>query len=479
LKRGCSVITQGTIRVRFAPSPTGHLHIGGVRSAMFNWLFARHTGGTFLIRVEDTDTQRSSQAYVDSQLRSLEWVGLVPDEPIVFQLQRQTEHLAAAQRLMQQGLAYPCFCQPREADDVINDLELGQGHKYPGTCRSKAYTQDDLLQPHAVRFKLPSDLTAVTFDDIILGSITTPADQLDDFVIIRRDGTPIYNFCVVVDDIHMKITHVIRGQDHVSNTPKQVLYYRALGAQLPQFAHIPLILNPNGGKLSKRDAAVSVEDYRLNGYLPDALINYLVRLGWSHGDQEIFTREELVQFFTLDTVGKKGGVFDTKKLQWLNGIYMRQKSTQELLEALNHIDPGLTAQLSQLWQSDQLTRLVDLYKERAVLLTDLHRDIAACANDPQVIDLALISKWQTAATKPALKTFMTKLEALAELTHETLIAAANESCTEHTIKLVALAQPLRLALVGSITSPGVFDLISVLGKERSVKRINKLVDSLE
>src|SRR5579872_4717355 len=243
------------IRVRFAPSPTGHLHIGGIRTALFNWLFARHTGGKYLLRIEDTDIVRSKQEYLDSQLASLRWLGLEPDEPIVYQLARSHEHIAAAKKLMEQGKAYPCFCPPKDAEQVVHDLDLGIGSKYDGTCRDKTYTIEDLKKPHAIRFKLSHDIDTVEFEDVILGTIKTPADQMDDFIIIRRDGTPIYNFCVVVDDIFMRITHVIRGQDHVSNTPKQVLYYHALGANVPLFAHIPLILGPAGNKLSKRDAS--------------------------------------------------------------------------------------------------------------------------------------------------------------------------------------------------------------------------------
>jgi len=227
------------VRVRFAPSPTGHLHLGSARSAMFNWLFARHHGGINLLRVEDTDVLRSTPEFLASQLRSLEWLGLMPDEPLVYQMSRVQEHHKAAHQLMEKDLAYPCFCPPRAADDVVHDLEEGIGNKYSGACRNKAYTPQDLQQPHALRFKVPSNLETVTFDDLILGTIKVAADQIDDFIIIRRDGTPIYNFCVVVDDIFMQITHVIRGQDHISNTPKQVVLYQALGATLPQFAHIP------------------------------------------------------------------------------------------------------------------------------------------------------------------------------------------------------------------------------------------------
>lgn len=467
-----------SVRVRFAPSPTGHLHVGGARSAMFNWLFARHTGGTYFLRVEDTDVLRSTKEYLESQLKSLEWLGLLPDQPLVYQMTRVQEHLKAAQSLIDQGLAYPCFCPPRAADDVTSDLEQGIGNKYPGTCRDKPYTPQDLQQPHAIRFKLPSDLVDVQFSDLILGPIYVKAEQLDDYVIIRRDGTPIYNFCVVVDDIFMNITHVIRGQDHISNTPKQILLYRALGSKEPQFAHIPLILGPGGAKLSKRDAAVSVEEYRMQGYLPDALFNYLIRLGWSHGDQEVFTKDELVQYFDLNHVGKKGGMFDLKKLQWLNSVYMRAADAGTILTHLAAVNPTYQQDVEGLWQKEQLYKLIDEYKQRAVTLVELYHNLVSLAQHPTNLDLKLIEKWHTAATPLLLNDFVAGLSQLSVIDHDTLLALAQTVCERHGSKLVQIAQPLRLALTGSIVSPGVFELIAILGPVVATLRINELIKIL-
>jgi len=466
------------IRVRFAPSPTGHLHIGGIRSAMFNWLFARHTGGKYLLRIEDTDVARSKQEYLDSQLASLRWLGLEPDEPIVYQLARGHEHIAAAKKLMEQGKAYPCFCPPKDADQVVHDLDLGIGSKYAGTCRDKTYTLEDLQQPHAIRFKIPVGLETVVFEDIILGTITVNIDQMDDFIIIRRDGTPIYNFCVVVDDIFMRITHVIRGQDHVSNTPKQVLYYHALGAQVPLFAHIPLILGPAGNKLSKRDASVSVEEYRTHGFMADALANYLVRLGWAHGDLEIFTKEEIIGLFTLDGVGKKGAIFDTKKLEWLNGVYIRKTEPQVLMDCIKSMNPESFETIKSLWTPDLLDRLLQEYKQRAVTLCEIARDITALASDPVLLDLSLLTKWHTEKTVLLVKDFLDALQSVTVLDHEQLLATAKAVCEKNQDKLVNLAQPLRLAVTGSVTSPGVFELIAVLGRERASKRITTLLAQL-
>jgi len=464
------------IRVRFAPSPTGHLHIGGIRTALFNWLFARHTGGKYLLRIEDTDIVRSKQEYLDSQLASLRWLGLEPDEPIVYQLARSHEHITAAKKLMEQGKAYPCFCPPKDAEQVVHDLDLGIGSKYDGTCRDKTYTIEDLKKPHAIRFKLSHDIDTVEFEDVILGTIKTPADQMDDFIIIRRDGTPIYNFCVVVDDIFMRITHVIRGQDHVSNTPKQVLYYHALGANVPLFAHIPLILGPAGNKLSKRDASVSVEEYRAQGFTVDGLANYLIRLGWSHGDLEIFTREEIVPLFTLDSIGKKGAIFDIKKLEWLNGVYIRKTEPKVLMEQIKAMNTEYALDLEGLWTQEKLYQLLHEYKQRAVTLREIYKDIVAFAQHPE-LDLSLITKWRNEKTVLLVKDFLHVLHDVT-LDHEHLLNAAKTVCDRHQEKLVNLAQPLRLALTGSVTSPGVFELIIILGREHAMKRISTLLEQL-
>ena len=471
--------TPSNVRVRFAPSPTGHLHIGGARSAIFNWLFARHCGGMYLVRVEDTDVARSTKEYLTSIVRSLEWLRLESDQPLVFQMERVEVYRKAARQLMEQGLAYPCFCAPRGAEEVISDLDHGHGSKYDGTCRDKPYTQQDLAQkPYAIRFRVPENQPAVTFNDLVLGSVSVEPDQFDDYIIMRRDGTPIYNFCVVVDDIFMKITHVVRGQDHVSNTPKHILLYQAFGVQPPQFAHIPLILGPSGAKLSKRDAAVSVEEYRMQGYMADALFNYLVRLGWAHGDQEVFTRQELIDLFTLEHVGKKGAVFDIKKLQWLNGVYMRAASPESLLEQLQAISPAYVHELHTHWNDEQLTRLINEYKQRAVTLLELHRGIATLAHNPAELDVQLIKKWYSAATATLLQAFADELATLDDVQHDALVAIAQRLTAAAGLKLVDIAQPLRLALTGGVVSPGIFELIAVLGKERSCARIRKLIEVL-
>ncbi len=425
--------TNSNIRVRFAPSPTGHLHVGSVRVAIFNYLFARHHGGTYLLRIEDTDKQRSKQEYVDSQLASLQWLGLMPDEEPLLQSTRLQAHQDAAAKLVAEDKAYPCFCAPREA----------AGHsQYDGTCRDKEFSEAELAKPHAIRFKLPQTQGELTFVDAIRGPISVAYDQLDDFIIVRSDGNPIYQLVVVLDDMHQGITHVIRGEDHISNTPKQILLYQALGAPLPRFAHLPLILGPSGNRLSKRDAAVSVTEYKDQGYLPDALTNYLVRLGWAHGDQEIFTKDELVQYFDLDAVGKKGAMFDVTKLQWLNGNYIRGKTPKKLLDAIGDIAGEYDNKLATIYDEKKLHMLITLYQERAVTLVELAQKMLALAEAPQSYDLSLIKKWRTDALAAVLGEFGARVQKNNTLTHDDLLAVAKELCAQYEIKLVQLAQPL-------------------------------------
>lgn len=468
------------IIVRFAPSPTGHLHIGSVRVAIFNWLYARHNNGTYLMRVEDTDTQRSTKEFLDSQIDSLRWLNLLPDEPIVYQMSRVEEHKKVINKLLDLGFAYPCFCDPQELEQKRQEREaLGRAYKYEGTCRHKKYTQEDLKKPHAIRFKIPDNLSFLEFNDLIRGLVRIESDQLDDFIIMRRDGAPTYNFVVVVDDIFMKITHVIRGEDHIPNTHKQILIYQALNANIPVFAHLPLILGPAGNKLSKRDATVSIQEYKQQGFLADAIFNYLLRLGWSHGDQEVFTKDEAVQFFDFDHVGKKGAIFDIKKLEWINGVYVRQSDYNSLKNSIKELGNNYLPELEKLWSQEQLQELFEQYKQRAVRLLDMVLDIISLSNDPKIVDLALVQKWVTPQASDMLEAFLQELNKTSDLSHDNLLSLANNTVEKFNLKLVNLAQLLRLALTGKIMSPGVFELIKILGKDRVVKRITFLIKSLK
>jgi glutamyl-tRNA synthetase len=466
------------IKVRFAPSPTGLLHIGNARTAIFNWLLARHFGGLFVVRVEDTDLVRSSKEYLDAQLSSLGWLGIESDEPIVYQHSRIDDHKKQIQSLINDGQAYPCFCKPRESETVLASLGKGVGHKYDGACRSKTFSKDELLKPHAVRFKISEEVGKVQFDDLIRGKVTVDKEQLDDFVISRCDGSPVYNFCVVVDDIFMEISHVIRGEDHISNTIKQVLIYQALNASVPKFAHIPLVLGEKGNKLSKRDASVAVDEYKEKGFVAKALFNYLVRLGWSHGDQEIFTREEMIEHFDLKNVGKKGAIFDTKKLEWVNGIYIRNASCNDLMKYIEQIDSAFVDSMLAVWEKPALEKLIELYKQRSTTLIELQKNIINFAVNPKQLNLTLISKWFNDNTKKLVSDFVEKLEHESDGNHEDLLKVAKEICANYDEKLVNLAQALRLALTGTVTSPGVFELIEILGVQTSVTRINHLKEHL-
>ncbi len=469
---------MNTVRVRFAPSPTGHLHIGGLRTALFNVLFAKHMGGTFLLRVEDTDIERSKPEYVASQLASLEWANIVPDEPLVYQLSRINEHKQIINRLLAEGKVYKCYCTENIEYNTHIDNELNDQTflKYNRTCRSLPI--DHISEkPYVIRFALP-DQGIIEFNDLIRGPIAFNTHEFDDFIIARSDGTPMYNFVVVADDAFMKITHVIRGEDHISNTPKQILLYQACGYNIPHFAHLPLILGPSGQRLSKRDAATSVTEYKDAGFLPAALINYLVRLGWSHGDQEVFTFQELVNYFSLEQVGKKSGIFDIKKLEWLNGLYMRQSSAHELYNYIRQYIDHLFKERLSTWSTGQIIELIELYKSRTHTLKELINELIAVHDKITQISDDDAHSWINENTKEHLKTVQKSFELLETFTQENITAAVKQIALNLSIKLITIAQPIRLALIGKSSGPGVFELCTILGKTKTVERIQELINSL-
>lgn len=467
-----------TIRVRFAPSPTGHLHIGSVRVAIFNWLFARHHNGVFLLRIEDTDIERSKKEYTDSILASLAWARIDWDEPYVIQTENITVHKQVIEKLLAEGKAYRCYCTHEEIvarHPEVTTIEGEAYRKYDGFCRNRTH---DISKPAAIRFKIPADVSTIEFDDLVRGNISISVDQLDDFIIARSDGSPMYNFVVVVDDATMKISHVIRGEDHISNTPKQILLYQACGYAIPKFAHLPMILGADGNRLSKRDAATSVFEYKEKGYLPEALINYLVRLGWAHGDQEIFTKEELISFFSLEHVGKKGAIFDQDKLDWVNGVYMRNTPDERLLEIIvQDIRPTFLTDLPR-WDQSQVERLIGIYKQRAKTLLELVHDITALYKAPTQFARADITEWFTATTLDALKEVVPLFQNAQNFTHDALTQLLKDFCKTKNIKLVTLAQPLRIALIGKTSGPGVFDLLEVIGKTEALDRISRCINAV-
>lgn len=459
------------VRVRFAPSPTGNLHIGNFRTAIFNWLFARHYSGTFLVRIEDTDTARSKEEYTQGILDALAWAKLTPDEDLFIQSQAIDEHKKIMNQLITQGKAYRCYCSQQEITDRAGDAAFA---KYDGHCRNRTDAPD---LPFVVRFKLP-EFEAITFDDLIRGAVRFERDQLDDFIIARSDGNPIYNFVVVIDDAAMHITHVIRGEDHISNTPKQILLYQACGYSLPQFAHLPMILGPSGDRLSKRDGATSVNEFKEMGYLPEALINYLVRLGWSHGDQEIFSREELIEFFTLDAVGKKGSIFDQEKLKWVNAVYIKAASSQDLFQyLLTNINPELNTIVSP-WNNDTILKAIELYKERVATMRELLDDLILLHNGPKSYIGSDLAKWTTHQTKEHLKELVDRLNQLDDFSLDACNALVKDLVKQLGIKFVAIAQPIRIALLGKSSGPGIFEMCEILGKKETIERISRLQEYL-
>lgn len=467
------------VRVRFAPSPTGHLHIGNFRTGIFNWLFARHHKGDFLLRIEDTDAVRYKPEYVESIERCLKWAGIESDESPVVQSERLDDYKIIIAKLLQEKKAYKCYCTPEEIEIRLKKGDATQDFyvHYDGFCRQ--FIGNEQNKPYVVRFALPSGLKEVAFDDLIRGRVVFPIDQLDDFIIARTNGNPIYNFVVVVDDAFMNITHVIRGEDHISNTPKQILLYEACGYDVPQFAHLPLILGSAGEKLSKRDAATSVVEYMQDGYLPDALINYLVRLGWAHGDQEIFTREELINFFTLKAVGKKGSIFDVEKLNWVNSIYIKQQEPLQLLKYIaEYVRPDIEPRLRD-WDEVKIAKFIALYIERVQTLHELADLLEHLYDGPKIFDRDSLQKWITPETSTQIIKIIAALQGCSPFTVESIQSTLKTLAKEFGVKLVSIAQPIRIALIGSDSGPGVFVLLQEIGKEDSINRIQTLRDTID
>lgn len=466
------------VRVRFAPSPTGHLHIGGLRAAIFNWLFARHAQGIFCVRIEDTDLVRSLPEYTDSILKTLSWCNLQSDEPLLIQSSRFQEHTQSLQKLLELKKAYYCYCTPEQLaarQQIEHGVDLEFVH-YDGFCRNRT---DKPSREASIRFAVPRDKETITFYDIIRGSVSFATDLIDDFIIARQNGGPLYNFVVVCDDAYMNISHILRGEEHLSNTPKQILLYEALGYPIPHFAHVPLILGPDGNKLSKRDAATSVLDYKRDGYLPEALINYLVRLGWSHGNQEIFTRQELIDYFSLEHVGKKGAIFDKEKLDWVNSMHIRALTSDALYEyTLQHVEPDLAQKLA-VWDKATIIALIALYKERVKTVRELVDHLLKLSQAPVMYNEQEVQTWMTPETIGYISYFEKRCEQIDSMTIESVSTIAKEICKDFGIKLISLAQPIRLALVGATVSPGVFELLALLGKDESLQRIRSLIDLVQ
>ncbi len=466
------------VRVRFAPSPTGHLHIGSVRTALFNWFFARRKGGTYILRIEDTDRERSTEEFIEQIIECHEWLGIDIDEPPSDKPPyRQTDRMELygrrALELIEKGAAYRCICTPEEVEEMRRRaLAEGRPPRYDGRCREREIGEDG-GKPFAIRFKTPVEGVTVV-DDLLRGPVRFENRQIDDFILIRSNGIPTYNFAAPVDDIDLRVTHVLRGDDHLSNTPKQQMIFNALGAPLPRFGHLSMILGPDKKRLSKRHAATDVLEYKRMGYLPEALINYLLRLGWSLGDKEKFSREEAIKHFSLEHVGSSAAVFNPEKLLWLNGQYMKEAETIRLAKLLMPFlrEAGFVRHDLPIdtWAVDALP-LVLAFKERAKTLREMAESASYVFAEEIELDEAAAEKFLKPEVAPLFEELMGHLKELTDFSPEDVKSAFEAVLGSHNLKLSALAQPARVALTGKTVSPGIYEVVSLLGREKTLSRI--------
>lgn len=454
------------IRTRFAPSPTGYLHVGGVRTALFSWLFARRHGGIFVLRIEDTDLERSTAASVNAILEGMTWLGLEYDEGPFYQTKRFDRYNQVIDELLETGLAYRCSCS-RERLDALRDEAMKHKEKprYDGHCRELEVDPD---QPHVVRFRNP-DAGVVLIDDMVKGTIAVSNEELDDLIIRRTDGSPTYNLSVVVDDMDMDITHVIRGDDHVNNTPRQINILKALGKKLPRYAHVPMILGSDGARLSKRHGAVGVMQYMEDGFLPEALLNYLIRLGWSHGDQEVFTLDEMVQLFDIEDVNRAPSTFNYEKLLWLNQHYIKESNPLHIAHLLSPhlgrigIDPS---------NGPDLVEVVRAQQERAKTLVEMAEISAFFYRDFEAFDETAAKKHLRPVARQPLEAMKAALANQPDWTREALHQTVQQVAGQLELNMGKVAQPLRVAVVGRAASPGIDETLYLVGKEASLRRID-------
>ena len=460
-----------SIRTRFAPSPTGMLHIGGVRTALFSWLYARRHQGVFVLRVEDTDRERSTEEATQVILDGMQWLGLTADEGPFYQTRRMDRYREVLAKFLADGHAYRCYCTKEELAGMRSRQEAAkQKPRYDGTCRHRTEPRPGV--PAVIRFANPVE-GAVIVEDVIHGSVAFQNSELDDLIIARSDGTPTYNFCVVVDDMDMHITHVIRGDDHLNNTPRQINMLKALGAQPPVYAHVPMILGADGAKLSKRHGAVSVLQYRDEGFLPEALLNYLVRLGWSHGDQEVFSLEEMTQLFDIADVNKAASAFNPDKLLWLNQQHIMRSSPAALV-------PHLRFQLAVLGidvsDDDKLAAVAKAQQERAKTLKEMAQNSVFFFADLKGYDEKAAKKNLTSESAPVLRAVHEKLSALSDWSAKVVHDTVNEIAAALGVSLGKVAQPIRVAVSGTTVSPPIDVTLEVLGRQAALERIERAIE---
>ena len=461
-----------TIKTRFAPSPTGYLHVGGVRTALFSWLLARKHGGKFVLRIEDTDLERSTQESVNAILEGMTWLGLEYDEGPFYQTHRFERYNEVVGRLLDKQLAYRCDCSKQRLDSVREQqMASKQKPRYDGHCRNREVSPD---APHVIRFRNPRD-GQVVIDDLIRGRIVVANSELDDLVIRRTDGSPTYNLTVVVDDHDMAITHVVRGDDHINNTPKQINLLRALDWDLPHYAHLPMILGDDGARLSKRHGAVSVMQYLQDGYLPEALLNYLVRLGWSHGDQEIFSVDEMIQLFDLDGVNRSPATFNPEKLRWLNQHYIKQADPARIAHLLSShlgalgIDPA---------DGPDLLAVIEAQRERASTLVELAQISAFYYRDFDAVEETAAEKAFKPGADHALNAVRVKLAALKDWERAEIHGAIQETVDELGVGFGKVAMPLRAAVTGGSPSPDLDLTLYLVGRTMAVRRMDRAIERI-
>ncbi len=458
------------IRTRFAPSPTGYLHIGGARTALFCWLFSKKMGGKLILRIEDTDLERSTEASVQAILQAMDWLDLDYDEGPFYQTHRFDRYAEVIQQLLDGGQAYYCSCSKQRLEDLrAEQMANKQKPRYDGCCRDKGLAA---AENHVIRFKNPQS-GSVVIKDLVKGDIEVNNQELDDLIIARSDGSPTYNLTVVVDDLDMKVTHVIRGDDHVNNTPRQINIFKALGAELPQFAHVPMILGGDGKRLSKRHGAVSVMQYYEDGYLPEALLNYLVRLGWSHGDQEVFTREEMIEHFSLEGINRAAGTFNPEKLQWMNQQYLKSSDLQYIVslvvEKLRKL--GVNVDPAQ-----DISSIVDLYRERSKTLNELAEGILYFFQDFTEYDVKAAKKNLKQAALEPLSLLLQQLAELSEWSAPSIHQVVANVTEQLDVNMGKVGQPLRVAVTGGSFSPPIDQTVEFIGQRNTLNRIQQAID---
>jgi len=455
------------VKSRFAPSPTGYLHIGGARTALFAWLWAKKNQGTFVLRIEDTDRERSTQQSVDAILDGMKWLGLEYDEGPYYQTDRFDRYKAVIQQLLDKDKAYYCECSTERLQALRDELMAkGEKAKYDGHCQHKNLTSG------VVRFRNPTDGNVV-FSDLVKGEISVHNKELDDLIIARSDGTPTYNLTVVVDDHDMEIDAVIRGDDHINNTPRQINLYQALGWNLPEFAHLPMILGSDGARLSKRHGAVSVMAYRDAGFLPEALLNYLVRLGWSHGDQEVFSLSKMIELFDLKNVNKAPGSFNQDKLLWLNQEYIKTADTKHLIDQLAW---HLNAQSVDVNNGTDISKVIDALRERSKTLVEMVNNMKMFYQDFDDFDEKLAKKQFKSSARPIITALLEKYTQLEDWSSEEIHHVVKQVCDEQDVGFGKVGQPFRLALSGTGNAGSIDVVAELVGKERTIARLNMALD---